>query len=97
MSNNPLLSVSSNAQRKRILSYFESISPRLTVSFARHELAILNLPARIFEMRQEGYDIPLVWVYESDKFNALHRVGEYFYAGRKRKKQEKRNERYSNA
>jgi hypothetical protein len=73
---------SANTQRARIISYFENISPRLTVTEAR-EMGIMSLSARIAELRKHRYLIITHWIEERDKNGVRHRNGVYVYMGRK--------------
>ncbi|MCP4474163.1 MAG: hypothetical protein GY821_06270 [Gammaproteobacteria bacterium] len=71
-------------QRKRLLEYFHSQEPRITVGEAREILGIMSPPARVLELRARGYNIATYWHVEIDRHGRSHRNGIYVYLGKKR-------------
>jgi hypothetical protein len=72
---------SANTQRAKMISDFENVSPRLTVTEAR-EKGIMSPSARIAELRKRGYRIVTHRITEWDRYGVMHRNGVYVYMGR---------------
>ena len=47
-------------QKERVLDWLENVGP-LTVKTAMNELNINSLPARIMDLRRDGYPIKRTW------------------------------------
>lgn len=78
---------SSSTQRAMILRYFSGENNGLTVGYARNNLGIMYLPARIMELRKRGYHIVTNWIIEHDRFGVKHRNGLYSFHGKKEKQE----------
>ncbi len=65
---------SNEAQRTRILEWLRSES--LTTLQARKHLDIMSPAARVFELREQGFNIITHWTTE-DSGKAKHRVARY--------------------
>lgn len=77
---------SSTNQCKRLLQWFEEISPRITVGEAREKLFLMSPPARILDLRRRGYKIETHWFIEYDAIGNKHKNGIYVFGGRKNDK-----------
>jgi len=63
------------AQRRRVIAWLSRAS--LTTLEARQHLDVMHPAARVFELRQMGYDIQTVWVEHLSAAGNFHRVGKY--------------------
>ncbi|WP_010598059.1 helix-turn-helix domain-containing protein [Rickettsiella massiliensis] len=70
-------------QREKILKWF-SVNSKLSTIEARDKLGILYPSGRTLELREQGHFIITYWVDEPDTNGVIHRVGQYFYLGRKK-------------
>jgi len=67
---------SASNQCKKLLNYLlEHVG--ITSSEAREKLDIYHPPARIKELRQQGYLINTVWVTWSSEYGIKHRIAKY--------------------
>lgn len=82
LSNSKFHGSSAKTQRQNILRYFQEISSKLTVGEARELLGVMYLPARVLELRRQGYNIVTLWIIEIDNWGVKHRNGVYVYRGR---------------
>lgn len=71
---------SAEDQRARLLAWFKD-HHRITTIEARRDLDIMMPAARVFELRNMGHNIALVWIHQHTDAGKLHRVGLYTYAG----------------
>ena len=83
---------SAKTQRANILRYFRTVKPTLTVGEAREELGIMAPPARIYELRQQGWHIETIYIREPDSLGIIHRNGLYIFKGRKQPEGASENE-----
>jgi hypothetical protein len=74
---------SSRNQRQRLLEHFKA-KPQITVAQAREWLGIMSPPARIIELRRQGYRIDTLFQTEFDSLGYRHRNGIYVYKGGKK-------------
>lgn len=73
-----------NMQRLKLLKFFIKESPTITVGEAIEKLGILSPPARILELRRDGYVIETVWLEHVDGLGIKHRIGMYVFQGRRK-------------
>ena len=66
---------SATAQRNRLLDALR-VSPVTTIE-ARRNLDILMPAARVFELRDQGFDIATSWVWQETEQGKPHRVARY--------------------
>jgi hypothetical protein len=70
------LNNSVQSQRERLLVWLRK-RPISTIE-ARKELDVIHSPARVYELRREGFNVVTHWSYEENQGNGtLHRVAKY--------------------
>jgi Helix-turn-helix domain len=72
-----------SSQRARIIpALIERKSQGLTtIQMRKPPLDILHPPARILELRRQGYRIETIWTHEATEAGQMHRVGRYVLIG----------------
>lgn len=73
---------STAAQRNRLLDAL--LCGPITTIEARKNLDILMPAARVWELRNEGYQIETAWVWQVTDAERAHRVARYFLATREK-------------
>ena len=71
---------SAHSQRMRFLAEIE-VRQSLTTIEARRDLDILMPAARVFELRDMGYDIVTVWTQGETEGGRKHRIAQYILRG----------------
>ena len=69
-------------QRSKLLAYLQAHGS-ITTSEARQLLDIYYPPARVFELKQEGYFIETLWQTWVSEYGAKHRKGRYVLTRKK--------------
>jgi hypothetical protein len=67
---------STHSQRLRLLAAFE-VQHSLTTIEARRDLDILMPAARVFELREMGFDIATIWTQGVTENGRKHRIARY--------------------
>ena len=66
---------SAGAQRQRLLAALRDVSA--TTIDIRRDLDILHPCGRVLELRRQGHNIQMEWVYQVTEQGERHRVGRY--------------------
>ena len=67
---------SAHSQRLRLLAAFETRHSITTIE-ARRDLDILMPAARVFELRERGFDIETIWTQGVTENGGKHRIAKY--------------------
>lgn len=65
-----------DAQRARLLEHLKVFGSGTTIEL-RRDLDVLQVAARIFELRKFGHVIHTVWAHQPTECGQLHRVARY--------------------
>lgn len=68
------------AQRTRLLEHLKAFGSATTIEL-RRDLDVLQVAARIFELRKFGHVIHTVWTYQQTDCGNLHRIARYVLKG----------------
>lgn len=67
---------SAHSQRMRLLAEMQARQSVTTIQ-ARRDLDILMPAARVFELREMGYDIATIWTHDTTDCGRKHRIARY--------------------